>query len=83
MIGLQRPGQANSGQSERGTLGAPFLGLYGACSSSMESLALGALIVDSQSARYVLCGASSHNATVEKQYRYPTEYGSQKPPSGR
>lgn len=65
------------------TLGAPFLGLYGACSSSMESLALGALIVDSQSARYVLCGAASHNAAVEKQYRYPTEYGSQKPPTAQ
>ena len=65
------------------TLGAPFLGLYGACSTSMESLALGALIVDSRSGRYVLCGAASHNATVEKQYRYPTEYGSQKPPTAQ
>jgi stage V sporulation protein AD len=65
------------------TLAVPYLGLYGACSSSMESLALGSLIVDSQSGSYVLCGTVSHNAAAEKQYRYPTEYGSQKPPTAQ
>lgn len=65
------------------TLAAPYLGLYGACSSSMEGLALGSLIIDSQSGKYVLCGTSSHNAAAEKQYRYPTEYGSQKPPTAQ
>ncbi|MDD4334249.1 MAG: stage V sporulation protein AD [Desulfotomaculaceae bacterium] len=65
------------------TLNIPFIGLYGACSNSMESLSLGSLIVDSGSGKYVLCGTSSHNATAEKQYRYPTEYGSQKPPTAQ
>ena len=65
------------------TLGIPFLGLYGACSSSMESLALASLLIDSKSANYVICGTSSHNASVEKQFRYPTEYGSQKPPTAQ
>lgn len=65
------------------TLAVPFLGLYGACSTSMEGLALGSLIVDSGSGRYVICGTSSHNACAEKQYRYPTEYGSQKPPTAQ
>lgn len=65
------------------TLGIPFLGLFGACSSSMESLALSALIVNSKGARYALAAASSHNATVEKQFRYPTEYGAQKPPTAQ
>lgn len=65
------------------TMGVPFLGLYGACSTSMESLALGSLIVDSGSGDNVLCGTVSHNATAEKQYRYPTEYGSQKPPTAQ
>ncbi len=64
-------------------LGAPFLGLYGACSSSMESLALGAQLIDSGSAQIVLAATSSHNAAAEKQYRYPTEYGSQKPPTAQ
>jgi stage V sporulation protein AD len=65
------------------TLGVPFLGLYGACSSSMESLALGAQLVDSGAAQNVLAATSSHNAAAEKQYRYPTEYGSQKPPTAQ
>ncbi|MHB8158379.1 MAG: stage V sporulation protein AD [Desulfocucumaceae bacterium] len=65
------------------TMGTPFLGLYGACSTSMESLALGALIVDSKSGDNVLCGTASHNSAVEKQFRYPTEYGSQKPPTAQ
>jgi len=57
----------------------PYLGLFGACSTSMESLALAALIVDSHNGNNVLCGTASHYAAIEKQYRYPTEYGSQKP----
>lgn len=65
------------------TLGTPYLGIFGACSSSMEGLALGSLLIDSKSAQYVLAGASSHNASVEKQFRYPTEYGSQKPPTAQ
>ena len=65
------------------TLGTPYLGLFGACSTSMEGLALGSLIINSQCANYVLCGAASHNSSVEKQFRYPTEYGGQKPPSAQ
>jgi stage V sporulation protein AD len=65
------------------TLGVPYLGIFGACSSSMESLALAALIVNSRAAKNALAGASSHNAAAEKQFRYPTEYGSQKPPTAQ
>lgn len=65
------------------TLGVPFLGLYGACSTSMEGLALASLLVDSKFAKNVLVCSSSHNAASEKQYRYPTEYGAQKPPTAQ
>lgn len=65
------------------TLGMPFLGIFGACSSSMEGLALGSLLINSKSAKYVVAGASSHNISVEKQFRYPTEYGAQKPPTAQ
>lgn len=65
------------------TLSVPYLGLFGACSSSMESLALGSLLVDSGNADRVLVGTSSHNGAAEKQFRYPTEYGSQKPPTAQ
>lgn len=57
----------------------PFLGMFGACSTSMETLAVGAQFVDSGYANYVLCAVSSHNATVERQFRFPTEYGGPKP----
>ncbi|MDQ2086833.1 stage V sporulation protein AD [Herbivorax sp. ANBcel31] len=65
------------------TLGVPYLGIYGACSSSMEGLALASLLVDSKFAKNALAATSSHNAACEKQYRYPTEYGAQKPPTAQ
>lgn len=63
------------------TLGAPYLGLFGACSTSMEGLALGSFLVNYGGATCLLTGAASHNAAVEKQFRYPTEYGIQKSPT--
>jgi stage V sporulation protein AD len=65
------------------TLAVPFIGIFGACSTSMEGLALAALMVDSGNAKYAMAGTCSHNSTVEKQFRYPTEYGSQKPPTAQ
>ncbi|NMH69430.1 stage V sporulation protein AD [Bacillus sp. RO3] len=65
------------------TNGIPYLGLFGACSTSMEGLALSAFIVNYQGAQHVVTGASSHNAATEKQFRYPTEYGGQKPPTAQ
>ncbi|MDG4849563.1 stage V sporulation protein AD [Peribacillus frigoritolerans] len=65
------------------TNGIPYFGLFGACSTSMEGLALAAFITNYGGANYVLTGASSHNAAVEKQFRYPTEYGGQKPPTAQ
>ncbi|WP_150275050.1 stage V sporulation protein AD [Paenibacillus tepidiphilus] len=64
-------------------LSVPYLGVFGACSTSMESLAIASMIVDSGGGKYALAGTSSHNCTVEKQFRYPTEYGSQKPPTAQ
>jgi stage V sporulation protein AD len=61
----------------------PYFGLFGACSTSMEGLALASFVVNYQGARNVLTGASSHNAATEKQFRYPTEYGGQKPPTAQ
>ncbi|MFC7060294.1 stage V sporulation protein AD [Halobacillus seohaensis] len=65
------------------TIGAAYLGLFGACSTSMEGLALAAFLINHGGADCVLTGSSSHNAAVEKQFRYPTEYGSQKPPTSQ
>ena len=65
------------------TLAVPFLGLFGACSTSMESLALAALTVESGFAKQALAATASHNSTAERQFRYPTEYGGQKPPTAQ
>ncbi|MFA5536449.1 MAG: stage V sporulation protein AD [Bacillota bacterium] len=65
------------------TLAVPFLGIFGACSTAMEGLSLASLIIDTNSANYVLASACSHNASAEKQFRYPTEYGAQKPPTAQ
>lgn len=58
----------------------PFMGMFGACSTSMETLATASALVSSGFSNYVLAGCCSHNATAERQFRYPTEYGGQKPP---
>lgn len=65
------------------SLAIPYFGIFGACSTSMAGLALASLMVDSGFANKVLAAASSHNAASEKQFRYPTEYGAQKPPTAQ
>ncbi len=57
----------------------PLFGLYGACSTMGEALSLGAMCVDAGHADKVLCLASSHYATAEKQFRFPLGYGNQRP----
>lgn len=57
----------------------PLIGTYGACSSSMLTLALASSYVEANYAKNALAFTSSHNATAERQYRYPNEYGIQKP----
>ncbi|WP_374723450.1 stage V sporulation protein AD [Calidifontibacillus erzurumensis] len=59
----------------------PFLCMFSACSTSMETLAVGASLIEGGFASKVLAAVSSHNATAERQFRSPTEYGGQKPPT--
>ncbi|NMB41554.1 MAG: stage V sporulation protein AD [Firmicutes bacterium] len=60
-------------------LSIPFLGIYGACSTLAEGISLGAMLVQSGFATNILVATSSHNCSAERQYRYPTEYGYQRP----
>ena len=60
-------------------LAIPFLGLYGACSAMYESMAIGAMLIDGGFAKKVLVGTSSHYSTAERQFRFPTEQGVQRP----
>ena len=59
-------------------LSIPLAGLFGACSTFAMALCLGALAVDGGAAKKVLCGASSHFCSAEKQFRSPLEYGGQR-----
>lgn len=61
------------------TLEVPLFGLYGACSTCGESLSLGAMAICGGYANYVMALTSSHYASAEKQFRFPLEYGHQRP----
>lgn len=58
-----------------------FLGLYGACSTSVEGMILGSALIDSSKVKNAVVTISSHNMAAEKQFRNPTEYGAPKPNS--
>ena len=64
-------------------LGIPFFGLYGACSTMGEALALASLLIDGGFAETVAAQASSHFCTAERQYRMPVPYGSQRSPTAQ
>ena len=59
----------------------PYLGIFGACSAMGEGMSLGAMLIDGGFASKVLCLASSHFCSAEKQFRFPLEFGSQRPPT--
>ena len=65
------------------TLGAGFLGLYGACSTIAESMLVGAALVDAGQLDNALCITSSHFSTAEREFRYPQELGNQRTPSSQ
>ena len=61
----------------------PFFGIFGACSTFVESLILGAISIDGNFAKNVLCAVSSHFCSAEKQFRFPLELGNQRPPTSQ
>jgi len=64
-------------------LSIPFLGLYGACSTFGEGLILAACLVDAGFCERVLVAVSSHHDSAERQFRYPVEFGGQRPPAAQ
>lgn len=65
------------------SFGIPLFGLYGACSTMSEGISLGSLLVESGAVNNAVATASSHFCTAERQYRYPLEYGSVRPPTAQ
>ena len=64
-------------------MGIPFVGMYGACSTMTLSLGMASTFVESGSARYAAAVTSSHFCSSERQFRFPLEYGSQRPPTAQ
>lgn len=56
----------------------PTIGVYAACATSSLAIATAAQLVENGYAKRTLAFTSSHNATAERQYRFPNEYGVQK-----
>lgn len=61
----------------------PYAGVFGACSTMAESLALGATLVDGKYFNNVACATGSHFSTAERQFRFPLELGNQRPPTSQ
>jgi len=61
----------------------PFFGVFGACSTFVESMCLGSIFIESGAANNVLCSTSSHFCSAEKQFRFPLELGNQRPPTSQ
>ena len=55
------------------------MGLYGACSTMALSLILAATAVESGAADKAVAVTSSHFCSSERQFRFPLEYGGQRP----
>ena len=61
----------------------PYYGLFGACSTFAEAMSIGSMLIDGGMADNVLASTSSHFCSAEKQFRFPLELGTQRPPSSQ
>ena len=64
-------------------LGIPFIGLYGACSTMALSTIMASTAVESGAAEKAIAVTSSHFCSSERQFRFPLEYGGQRPPTAQ
>lgn len=63
--------------------GIPYIGIYGACSTCTEALLVLSSLMTSGKVRYGAAVTSSHNSAAERQFRFPLEYGGQRPASAQ
>lgn len=60
-------------------LAVPYIGLYGACSTIVEGILLGAVLLTGSFGKKIGVGTCSHHDALERQLRFPTELGVQRP----
>ena len=78
---LLRQGIATSYGLEE--LKIPLFGLFGACSTSGEALALASMSVAAGYGDFMLAVTSSHFGSAEKEFRFPLSYANQRPLSAQ
>ena len=61
----------------------PFLGVYGACSTMAESMAIAAAFINAGYYKKIVAATGSHFSSAERQYRYPLELGNTRPPQSQ
>ena len=64
-------------------LNIPYLGVYGACSTMGEAIAIGSCLVDGGCVENCIAATGTHFSTAERQYRFPLELGNQRPPTSQ
>ncbi len=64
-------------------LDIPYAGLFGACSTMAEGLALGGALCSAGLGEQILAMASSHFCAAERQFRTPLEYGGKRTPTAQ
>lgn len=60
------------------SLGIPYIGMFSACATSVSSLLAAAILTDAGISELAIAGSSSQHNSIERQFRYPVEYGVQK-----
>jgi len=78
MVGGDLLNQTVSASFTAAEVPTPFMGVYGACSTSTEALTIVASMVDAGFADVGLSVTSSHYQAAERQFRYPIELNIQR-----
>jgi len=75
--------QCISGSFAARDLSIPHLGLYAACASFAGGLITAAMCLEGGFGSHVVVAVSSHHDAAERQFRFPTELGVQRPPTAQ
>ena len=65
------------------SFGAPYIGLYSACSTCTEAILLLSTLLSHTEIEVGAAVTTSHNSAAERQFRTPVEYGGQRSPTAQ
>ena len=79
VVGGELSNQLSTSNYNLQNFNIPFLGLYSACATFVESMIVLANMIENNFVQNGIIITSSHNLNSEKQFRFPIEYGAYKP----